>query len=174
MYILFLLAFMYYYRYDYLFIVNNLYLYFKSHVELDYTIKSVDELRSGYYLTTYNNGKKFYYIGKEPIVYSREEILESIQKSSHKMVKSDADIIMGEIVVFNPITNKKNTIDALEFTKMLSGPLGDFYMTRVEHYIEHNLNSKNISELASYYYGTPTLVVELTAMNSAGTEYSLK
>jgi hypothetical protein len=174
MYILFLVAFMYYYRYDYLFIVNNLYLYFKRQVELDYTIRSIDELSSGFYLTTYNNGKKFYYIGKEPIVYSREEILESIQKSSHKMVKLDSDIIMGEIVVYNPLTSKKSTIDALEFTQMLSGPLGDFYMGRVENYIENSLTNINISELARHYYGTPTLVVELTAMDSAGTDYCLK
>ena len=174
MYILFLIAFMYYYRMDYLFLVNNLYVYLKSCIEEDYTVRSIEEIGSGIYKYSYNNGKQFYYIGEKPFIYSKEQVLESIYKSSHRLVKTEQDIILGELAI--TIGSRDEKIDALEFVQMCCGPLGNFYRDIEVGYIENKLTKHNLEQLVKDYMKDSLVrhIVSLSAMDSEGIEYEIK
>jgi len=170
MYIIILLSFMYYYRYDYLFIINNLYQHLKTILDEDYTLVNTQTISKDIYRYSYRNGKSFYYLGENPIIYSKTQIVDSINKSSHKIVKTYNDIILGELETAN------HTIDALDLVQMLSSPLGNFYGDLEQDYLK-KFNKDNIEIIARDYFNLKHLdkldIKSLYAMDSEGSEYKI-
>ncbi len=125
-YWLFILSYSYLERYNLLLILNELYYNYKHSNDNNFKIKKIiSEKIENYYVLEYeyNNGKKYLFISNIEILeppYSSTYILK--YRNSKQIVKSDDDIILGDIILKND-----KIIDGLDIIKMLSGPLGNFY-----------------------------------------------
>ncbi len=126
MYWFFILMYSYNERYNLLLILNELYYNYKHSNDNNFKIKKkiIEKIDDFYVLEyEYNNGKKYLFISNIEVLeppYDVNHILK--YRNSKQIVKSDDDIILGDIILKND-----KIVEGLDMIKMLSGPLGNFY-----------------------------------------------
>lgn len=179
MYWTFILGYAYKYRYSLLIFINSLYTSFKKYinnVHYLYRISSYKINDECYCIKySYINGKDYlFYTDRDGDIippYTSDEIIAYRKKTN--MVKSDSDIIMGDVEYFDDATNKQYSKDGLALCQMLSGPLGNFYKDKPNNKFSiYNLERslKFIGGPASDLIGLN--IQSLSIMDSSGDTYS--